>query len=68
MNKESIAFDSIMREKPNDAHYDSGYEGILPECRHCRYHRPFWKYQSCIFKECPYSTEHISTLNPPQQV
>ena len=24
-------------------HYDSGVDGILPECRSCRFHRPFWK-------------------------
>ena len=55
------AFESLMKETPN-SHYDSGYDGIYPECRSCRYHRPFWTNRSCVFKECPYSAPQRSTL------
>ena len=54
------AFDAMMRETPS-AHYDSGYDGITPECRSCRFHRPLWKYQSCVFENCPYSLTELST-------
>ena len=40
----------------------SGADGILPECRSCRFHRPHWKYQSCVFAECPYCCNPVSTL------
>ena len=42
----SMAFDFLMKEAPNQDHYDSGQDGICSECRTCRFHRPFWKYQS----------------------
>lgn len=57
----AVAFDALMQEVPGFNHYDSGYDGIMPECRSCRFHRPLWKYQSCVFEECPYSLEEVST-------
>ena len=60
------AFESLMKETPN-SHYDSGYDGIYPECRSCRYHRPFWTNRSCVFKECPYSAPQRSTLHTAQE-
>lgn len=56
------ALESMMTDKPGFDNYDSGYDGILPECRTCRFHRPFWKYQSCVFAECPYYCNPVSTL------
>ena len=55
MNTNDFAkvFDALMQETPY-SHFDSGCDGIIPECRTCRFHRPFWKYQSCVFAECPY--------------
>ena len=55
------AFDALMQETPY-SHFDSGCEGIIPECRTCRFHRPRWKYQSCVFAECPYCCNPVSTL------
>ena len=55
------AFEALMQEAPGDDHYDSGCEGICPECRSCRFHRPYWKYQSCVFEECPYYPVPVST-------
>ena len=54
------AFEAMMKKTPY-SRYDSGSEGITPECRTCRFHRPYWKYQSCVFEECPYSTCKLST-------
>lgn len=56
----SVAFEVLMQETPYD-HFDSGCEGICPECRSCKFHRPQWKYQSCVFAECPYSLTRLST-------
>lgn len=55
------AMELLMKEVPGFDHYDSGYDGILPECRTCRFHRPLWKYQSCVFEECPYCITKQST-------
>ena len=49
----AVAFEALMKDTPGFDHYDSGYDGILPECRNCRFHRPLWKYQSCVFEEMP---------------
>ena len=56
----TVAFEAMMKETPY-AKYDSGYDGIIPECRTCRFHRPHWKYQSCMFENCPYSPRELST-------
>ncbi len=61
------SIESLMQDVPGFDHFDSGSDGILPECRKCRFHRPFWKYQSCIYEACPYSPEHISTIINRQQ-
>lgn len=37
----TLAFDSLMKEMPHE-HYDSGCDGLCPECRTCRFHRPYW--------------------------
>ena len=56
------ALELLMQTIPGFEHFDSGADGILPECRSCRFHRPFWKYQSCVFAECPYCCNPVSTL------
>ena len=57
----AVAFELLMQETPY-SRYDSGCDGIIPECRSCRFHRPYWKYQTCVFEECPYSPVKPSTL------
>ena len=37
-NDSAKAFDALMQETPY-SHFDSGCEGITPECRTCRFHR-----------------------------
>lgn len=56
------AWDVLMREnRPTYKQYDSGVEGIFPECRNCRFHRPYWKYETCVYEFCPYSKKEVST-------
>lgn len=58
------AFEALMQETPGSDQYDSGADGILPECRSCRFHRPSWKTKTCVFDECPYCMEPVSTVKP----
>lgn len=60
------ALELLMQTTPGFEHYDSGVDGILPECRSCRFHRPFWKYQSCVFvlRVCGVSLLLQSRFNP----
>lgn len=56
----AVAFEALMKDTPGFDHYDSGYDGILPEAWNCRFHRLLWKYQSCVFEEpiLHYQTVH----------
>lgn len=46
------AFEQLMQGKPGFDHYDSG-EAVTPEdCGTCRFYRPHWKYQFCVYAEC----------------
>ncbi len=57
-----IAFEILMFEHtPTRKIYDSGFDGILKECRSCYFHRPRWKYETCVFSFCPYSTSPVAT-------
>lgn len=59
------AFEVLMQETPY-SHFDSGCDGICPECRSCCFHRPHWKYQSCVFDECSYYPVKLSTRRAAQ--
>ena len=48
------AFESLMQGKPGFDHYDSGDAGAPEDCGDCRFYRPDWKYQFCVYAECPY--------------
>lgn len=52
------AFEQLMQGKPGFDHYDSG-EAVTPEdCGTCRFYRPHWKYQFCVYAECPCGGAH----------
>lgn len=65
--RQLIAIELLMRHDPTD-HYDSGEEGVLPECRTCYFHRPYAKEQTCVFRSCPYSVQPVSTRRPTRWV
>ena len=48
------AFEHLMQGKPGFDHYDSGEAGAPEDCGDCRFYRPGWKYQFCVYAECPY--------------
>ena len=57
------AFEQLMQERPGADHFDSG-EAVTPEdCGTCRFYRPRWKYQVCVFEECPYQPGKLTALD-----
>ena len=49
------AFELLMQQKPGFDRYQSGCAGDDEDCGTCRFYRPQWKYEFCVFKECPYA-------------
>lgn len=47
------AFETLMQVKPGFDRYSSGC-AEQGNCDGCRFYRPRWKYQFCVYKECPY--------------
>ena len=45
------AFELIMQQKPGFDRYQSGCAGDDEDCGTCRFYRPQWKYEFCVFKE-----------------
>ena len=62
-HRDFIAMQAMMKYEPV-AHYDSGEDGIFPECRSCRFHRPYAQDHTCVFRTCPYTAQTISTRKP----
>ena len=58
----SRAFESLMQSKPGFDHYDSGADGLYPECRGCHFHRPSWEDRFCYYEECPYTPGRFTFL------
>ena len=54
MSDEGRAFELLMQQKPGFDRYQSGCAGSNEDCGTCRFYRPHWKYEFCVFKECPY--------------
>ena len=43
------AFERLMQENPGFDHYDSGGANAPEDCGSCRFYRPDWKYQFCVY-------------------
>ena len=57
------AFEQLMQGKPGFDHYDSG-EAVTPEdCGTCIFYRPHWKYQFCVYAECPYQPGKLTAYD-----
>ena len=59
------AFELLMQQKPGFDRYQSGCAGDDEDCGTCRFYRPQWKYEFCVFKECPYRPLLQCFLNSP---
>ena len=56
------AFERLMQGKPGFDHYESGEAGAPEDCGTCRYYRPHWKYQFCVYAECPYQPGNLTAI------
>ena len=56
------AFERLMQEKPSFNHYDGGGANAPEDCGSCRFYRPDWKYQYCVYAECPYQPGKLTAL------
>lgn len=56
------AFERLMQEKPSFDHYDGGGANVPEDCGSCRFYRPDWKYQYCVYAECPYQPGKLTAL------
>ena len=55
-------FERLMQEKPSFDHYDGGGANAPEDCGSCRFYRPDWKYQYCVYAECPYQPGKLTAL------
>ena len=56
------AFERLMQEKPGFDHYDGGGADAPEDCGSCHFYRPDWKYQYCVYAECPYQPGKLTAL------
>ena len=45
------AFEQLMQQRPGADHFDSGDAGAPEDCGDCRFYRPDWKYQFCVYAD-----------------
>ena len=57
------AFEQLMQGKPGFDHYDSGVAVTPEDCGTCRFYRPHWKYQFCVYAECPYQPGKLTAYD-----
>ena len=55
-------FERLMQEKPGFDHYDGGGANAPEDCGSCHFYRPDWKYQYCVYAECPYQPGKLTAL------
>lgn len=57
------AFEQLMQERPGADHFDNGEAGAPEDCCTCRFYRLHWKYQFCVYEECPYQPGKLTALD-----
>ena len=61
-NGSSRAFEMLMRGKPGFDRYENGGCADCENCNTCHFYRPHWKYQFCVYAECPYEPGKLTAL------
>ena len=61
-NGSSRAFEMLMRGKPDFDRYENGGCADCEDCNTCHFYRPHWKYQFCVYAECPYEPGKLTAL------
>ena len=62
-NGHDLAFEMLMQQTPGFDRYTSPDAANDNGCGKCRFYRPRWKYQFCIYSECPYEPGKQTTKN-----
>ena len=57
------AFEQLMQTRPGADHFDNGEAGAPEDCGTCRFYRPHWKYQFCVYAECPYQPGKLTAYD-----
>ena len=57
------AVEQLMQTRPGADHFDNGEAGAPEDCGTCRFYRPHWKYQFCVYEECPYQPGKLTALD-----
>ena len=57
------AFEQLMQTRPGADHFDNGEAGAPEDCGTCRFYRPHWKYQFCVYEECPYQPGKLTAYD-----
>ena len=57
------AFEQLMQTRPGADHFDNGEAGAPEDCGTCRFYRPHWKYQFCVYAECPYQPGKLTAFD-----
>lgn len=55
------AFEMLMRSKPGFDRYENGC-AEHEDCNTCRFYRPRWKYQFCVYEECQYQPGKLTAI------
>ena len=61
-NGSSRAFEMLMRGKLGFDRYENGGCADCEDCNTCHFYRPHWKYQFCVYAECPYEPGKLTAL------
>ncbi len=54
------AFEMLMQQTPGFDSYSSGCVTEHEGCDVCRFYRPHWTYQYCVYAECPYELGELT--------
>ena len=52
----------LMRGKLGFDRYENGGCADCEDCNTCHFYRPHWKYQFCVYAECPYEPGLLTAL------
>lgn len=61
-NGSSRAVEMLMRGKLGFDRYENGGCADCEDCNTCHFCRPHWKYQFCVYAECPYEPGKLTAL------
>ena len=56
----SRAFEALMQGKPGFDRFENGGCAEHENCNTCHFYRPNWKYQFCVYEECPYESGKLT--------